>query len=78
MIITLFDHVSEAHAHASFVAACVSSLGKIIDPHTFDAVLRALARPMVQSGVGPEANNNSRGTTGEDQQDVWPMKSGTA
>ena len=48
MIITLFDHVSKAHAHASSTAACVSSLGKITNPQTFNTVLRVVAHPMVQ------------------------------
>ena len=48
LIITLFDHVSKAHAHVSSAAACASLLGKITDPHTFDAVVKAMAHPIVQ------------------------------
>ena len=51
LIIILFDHVSKAHAHVSSAAACVSLLGKITDPHTFDAVVKAMAHPMVQINV---------------------------
>ena len=48
MIITLFDHVSKVYAHAHSMAVCVSLLGKITDPHMFDAVVQAMAHPMVQ------------------------------
>ena len=48
LIISTFDHISEAMAHASTVAANISALGKITDPQTFDLVLRAAARPLVQ------------------------------
>ena len=51
MIIKLFDHVSKAHTHASSMAACVSSLGKITDPHTFNAVVWSMSHPMVQINV---------------------------
>ena len=39
LIISTFDHISEAMAHASMVAANISALGKIMDPQTFDLVL---------------------------------------
>ena len=32
LIISMFDHISEAMAHASTVAANISALGKITDP----------------------------------------------
>ena len=38
-------------AHASMAAANISALGKIMDPQTFDLVLRAAARPLVQINV---------------------------
>ena len=40
-IISLFDHLSEAHAHMSMAVADLSSLGKITDPVTFKMILRA-------------------------------------
>ena len=46
-----FDHLSEAHAHMSSFAANMSSLAKICDPETFDMVLKAAARPMIQMNV---------------------------
>ena len=51
LIINTFDHISEAMAHASMAAANISSLGKITDPETFDLVLWAAARPLVQINV---------------------------
>ena len=32
LIISMFDHISEAMAHASMAAANISALGKIMDP----------------------------------------------
>ena len=51
LIISTFDHISEAMAHASTVAANILALGKITDPQTFDLVLRAAARPLVQINI---------------------------
>ena len=39
LIISMFDHISEAMAHASMVAANILALGKIMDPQMFDLVL---------------------------------------
>ena len=39
LIISTFDHISEAMAHASMAVANISALGKITDPQTFDLVL---------------------------------------
>ena len=39
LIISTFNHVLEAMAHASMVAANISALGKITDPQMFDLVL---------------------------------------
>ena len=39
LIISTFDHISEAMAHSSMAAANISALGKITDPQTFDLVL---------------------------------------
>ena len=46
-----FDHLSEAHAHMSLFAANISSLAKIADPETFDMVMKAAARLMIQVNV---------------------------
>ena len=51
LIVTYFDHLSEAHAHTSLFVANMSSLAKIYDPETFDMVLKAAARPMIQINV---------------------------
>ena len=40
-IISLFKHLSEAHAHMSTAVVNLSSLGKITDPLTFKMILRA-------------------------------------
>ena len=48
LIISTFDHISEAMVYASMVAANISALGKITDPQMFDLVLKAAARPLVQ------------------------------
>ena len=48
LIISTFDHISEAMAHASTAAANISALGKITDPQMFDLVLKAAVRPLVQ------------------------------
>ena len=51
LITSMFDHISEAMAHASIAAASISALGKIMDPQMFDLVLRAAVRPLVQINV---------------------------
>ena len=43
LIMTCFDHLSEAHAHMSLFVANMSSLAKIADPETFDMVMKAAA-----------------------------------
>ena len=50
-IISLFDHLSEAHVHMSMVAANLSSLGKITDPGTFKTILHASIHLMVQLSI---------------------------
>ena len=50
-IISMFDHISEAMAHASMAAANISALGKITDPQMFDLVLKATVRPLVQINI---------------------------
>ena len=39
LIISTFNHILEAMAHASMVAANILALGKIMDPQMFDLVL---------------------------------------
>ena len=51
LIVTCFNHLSEAHAHMSSFMAYMSSLAKIADPKTFDMVMKAAARPMIQINV---------------------------
>ena len=46
-----FDHLSEAHAHMSSFVANITSLAKIADPKTFDMVMKAAARLMIQVNV---------------------------
>ena len=41
----------EAHAHMSLFVANMSSLAKICDPKTFDMVLKAAARLMIQINI---------------------------
>ena len=48
MIITLFDHMSEALAHLSSTAANISSLAKIVDSDTLKLIMRVSMRPLVQ------------------------------
>ena len=51
LIVTCFDHLSEVHAHMSSFMANIFSLAKIADPETFDMVMKAAARPMIQVNV---------------------------
>ena len=51
LIVTCFDHLSEVHTHMSLFAANMSSLAKISNPKTFDMVLKAAARPMIQMNI---------------------------
>ena len=51
LIVSCFDHLSEAHTHMSSFVANISSLAKIADPETFDMVMKAAARPMIQVNV---------------------------
>ena len=51
MIISCFDHLSEAHVHMSTFVANMSSLAKICDPETYDMVLKVTARPMIQVNI---------------------------
>ena len=51
LIISMFDHISEAMAHANMAAANISALGKIMDPQMFNLVLKAAVRPLVQINI---------------------------
>ena len=51
LIVMCFDHLLEVHAHMSSFAANMSSLAKIADPKTFDMVMKAAARPMIQINI---------------------------
>ena len=51
VIVSCFDHLSEVHAHMSSFAANISSLAKITNPKTFDMVMKAAARPMIQVNI---------------------------
>ena len=51
LIISMFDHISEAMAHTSMAAANISELAKITDPQMFDLVLKAAVRLLVQINI---------------------------
>ena len=46
-----FDHLSEMHTHMLSYVANMSSLAKICDPETFNMVMKAAARPMIQINI---------------------------
>ena len=51
LIVMCFNHLLETHAHMSSFAANISSLAKIANPETFNMVMKAVARPMIQVNV---------------------------
>ena len=51
MIVTCFNHLSEAHTHMSSFEADMSSLAKICNPETYDMVLKVTARLMIQVNI---------------------------
>ena len=51
LIVMCFNCLSEAHPYMSSFAANMSSLAKICNPKTFDMVMKAAARPMIQINV---------------------------
>ena len=51
LIMMCFNHLSEAHVHMSSFLANMSSLAKIDNPKTFDMVMKAAARPIIQINV---------------------------
>ena len=48
---TCFDHLSEVHAHMSSFTANISSLAKIANLKTFNMVMKAAARPIIQVNI---------------------------
>ena len=51
LIVTCFDHLLEVHAHMSLFVANISLLAKITNPETFDMVMKAAARLMIQVNI---------------------------
>ena len=51
LIVLCFNHLLEVHAHMSSFVANISSLAKIANPETFDMVMKAAARLMIQVNV---------------------------
>ena len=51
LIVSCFDHLLEAHAHMLSFVANISSLAKIANPETFDMVMKAAARLMIQVNI---------------------------
>ena len=51
LIVMCFNHLSEAHTHMLSFVANMSSLAKITNPETFNMVMKAAARPMIQINV---------------------------
>ena len=48
LIVNTLDHTSKAHAHMSSMCTNLSSLAKIMDWQTFQMVLKATVRPLMQ------------------------------
>ena len=51
LIVMCFDHLSEAHTHMSSSVANMLSLAKITDRETFDMVMKAAARQLIQINI---------------------------
>ena len=51
LIVMCFNHLLEVHAHMSSFAANISSSAEIANPETFNMVMKAVARPMIQVNV---------------------------
>ena len=51
LIVMCFNHLLEVHAHMSLFATNMSSLAKITDPETFNMVMKAAARLMIQINI---------------------------
>ena len=81
-IISLFNHLSEAHAHMLTVVANLSSLDKITDPSTFKTILCASIQPMVQLPIperflylikDSEVDWSPQSMMSKFEQDILPM-----
>ena len=81
-VISLFDHLSEAHVHMSTAAANLSSLGKITDPATFKTILHASICLMVQLSIperfldpikDPEVDQSPQSMMSKIEHDILPM-----
>ena len=62
-IISLFDYLSEAHAHMLTAAANLSLISKIVDAETFCMILRVSIRPMASTHdtrMFPQPNSGSQ------------------
>ena len=73
VIISCFDHLSEAQAHMSTFVANMSLLVKICDPETYNMVLKVTAMLMIQVNIpehylspiqDPPPKDNCRGEIG--------------
>ena len=51
LITAAFDNLSEAHAHMTSYAMHMSSLAKIANLDTFDAILKVTVRPLIQINI---------------------------
>ena len=51
LIVSCFDHLLEVHAHMSSFMANISLLAKIANPETFNMVMKAVARLMIQVNI---------------------------
>ena len=76
LIVSCFNHLSEAHAHMSSFVANISSLAKIADPETFDMVMKAAARLMIQVNIPERYLRSSPRSTPEDHTRRTPVPAG--
>ena len=76
LIMTCFDHLSEAHAHMSLFMAHISSLAKITNPETFDMVMKAAAGPMIQINVPRVLPESGPRSTPKDHSRRMPVLAG--
>ena len=76
LIVTCFDHLSEAHTHMSSFAANISSLAKITNPKTFKMVMKAVARPMIQVNIPEHYLSPVQDPTPEDHCRRMPVPAG--
>ena len=51
LIMSYFNHLLEVHTHMWSFMANISSLAKITNPETFDMVMKAVARLMIQVNI---------------------------